>query len=46
MVRRDLSFKEAADGLGHTSLKSTAIYAKLAERSLQKVALPWPGGVE
>jgi site-specific recombinase XerD len=46
MVRRGSSFKEAADVLGHTSLKSTAIYAKLDERSLQKVALPWPGGVE
>jgi integrase len=46
MVRGGSSFKEAADVLGHTSLKSTAIYAKLDERSLQKVALPWPGGVE
>ena len=46
MVRRGSSFKEIADVLGHTSLKSTAIYAKLDERSLQKVALPWPGGAE
>ena len=46
MVRRGSSFKEVADVLGHTSLKSTAIYAKLDERSLQQVALPWPGGVE
>jgi site-specific recombinase XerD len=46
LVRRGSSFKEVADVLGHTSLKSTAIYAKLDERSLQKVALPWPGGVE
>jgi hypothetical protein len=27
MVRRGSSFKEVADVLGHTSLKSTAIYA-------------------
>lgn len=46
MVRRGSSFKEVADVLGHTSLKSTGIYAKLDERSLQQVALPWPGGVE
>jgi integrase len=46
MVRRGSSFKEVADVLGHTSLKSTAIYAKLDERSLQRIALPWPGGVE
>jgi integrase len=46
LVRRGSSFKEVADVLGHTSLKSTAIYAKLDERSLQQVALPWPGGVE
>jgi site-specific recombinase XerD len=46
MVRRGSSFKEVADVLGHSSLKSTAIYAKLDERSLQQVALPWPGGVE
>jgi integrase len=46
MVRRGSSFKEVADVLGHASLKSTGIYAKLDERSLQQVALPWPGGVE
>jgi integrase len=46
MVRRGSSFKEVADVLGHTSLKSTGIYAKLDERSLQQVALPWPGGLE
>jgi len=46
MVRRGSSFKEVADVLGHKSLKSTAIYAKLDERSLQQVALPWPGGME
>jgi integrase len=46
MVRRGSSFKEVVDVLGHASLKSTGIYAKLDERSLQQVALPWPGGVE
>ena len=45
MVRRGSSFKEVADVLGHKSLRSTGIYAKLDERALEQVALPWPGGV-
>ena len=46
MVRRGTSFKDIADVLGHKSLDTTAIYAKLDEPSLQKVALPWPGGAK
>jgi site-specific recombinase XerD len=46
MVRRGTSFKDVADVLGHKSLDTTAIYAKLDEPSLQKVALPWPGGMQ
>jgi integrase len=46
MVRRGTSFKDIADILGHKSLDTTAIYAKLDEPSLQKVALPWPGGTQ
>jgi len=44
MVRSGASFKEVADILGHGSLTTTGIYAKLDLPSLAKVALPWPGG--
>ena len=44
MVQCGSSFKEVADVLGHKSLGSTGIYAKLDQRSLEQIALPWPGG--
>jgi integrase len=44
LVRSGSSFKEVADVLGHRSLRSTGIYAKLDERCLGEIALPWPGG--
>jgi len=44
MVRRGATFKEVADVLGHASLTTTAIYAKLDLHTLGRVALPWPGG--
>lgn len=37
------SLKEVADVLRHRSLNTTLIYAKLDERGLGSVALPWPG---
>jgi integrase/recombinase XerD len=43
MVCRGASFKEVADLLGHASLGTTAIYAKLDLATLAHVALPWPG---
>jgi site-specific recombinase XerD len=43
MVRNGVSFKQVADILGHSSLTTTGIYAKLDLPSLEKVALPWPG---
>ena len=46
LVRRGSSLKEIADVLGHKSLGSTGVYAKLDERSLEQVALPWPGGAQ
>lgn len=42
LVRRGSSLKEVADFLGHRSLDTTAIYAKLDLPALRDVALPWP----
>ncbi len=46
MVCRGATFKEVADVLGHQSLQTTGIYAKLDLAALSKVALPWPGGAQ
>jgi len=46
MVRSGASFKEVADILGHGSLTTTGIDAKLDLTSLAQVALPWPGGAQ
>jgi integrase/recombinase XerC len=46
MVRQGAAFKEIADILGHRSLVSTSVYAKLDLGSLLKVAMPWPGGAQ
>jgi site-specific recombinase XerD len=46
MINRGASFKEIADILGHRSLQTTAIYAKLDLEALSRVALPWPGGAQ
>jgi site-specific recombinase XerD len=43
MVNRGASFKEVADVLGHRSLQTTGIYAKLDLDALARVALPWTG---
>jgi site-specific recombinase XerD len=43
MVCRGASFKDVADVLGHASIKTTGIYAKLDVAALAHVALPWPG---
>lgn len=45
MVRRGASFKEVADILGHGSLTTTGVYAKLDLAALAQVALPWPEGM-
>ncbi len=42
MVQRGASLKEVADFLGHRSLDSATIYAKLDLPALREVALPWP----
>jgi site-specific recombinase XerD len=44
MVRGGASFKAVAEILGHKSISTTLIYAKLNAESLAQVALPWPGG--
>ena len=45
MVNRGASFKEVADVLGHRSLQTTGIYAKLDLDALVAVALPWMGDI-
>jgi integrase len=44
MLNHGVSFKEVADVLGHRSLQTTGIYAKLELDALAAVALPWLGG--
>jgi site-specific recombinase XerD len=46
MVNRGASFKEVADVLGHQSISTTGIYAKLDLHALAAVALPWGGEVQ
>ena len=43
MVNQGASFKDVADVLGHRSLQTTGIYAKLDLTALAAVALPWMG---
>jgi site-specific recombinase XerD len=45
MVNAGVSFKDVADVLGHQSLATTGLYAKLDLDNLNRVALPWPGGL-
>jgi site-specific recombinase XerD len=44
LVNRGASFKDVADVLGHHTLQTTGLYAKLDLAALAQVALPWPGG--
>ena len=46
MAINGATFKAIADVLGHGSVSSTEIYAKLDLNSLSKVAMPWPGGAK
>lgn len=45
MLRRGASLPEVAQALRHTSLVTTAIYAKVDVQALSPLARPWPGGV-
>ena len=46
LVNHGASFFNVADLLGHHSLRTTGIYAKLDLKRLSRVALPWPGGAQ
>lgn len=46
LINAGASIKQIADLLGHRSIDTTAIYAKVDLASLTQVALPWPGGKE
>lgn len=46
LVQRGTSLKEVADFLGHRSLDTAAIYAKLDLPALRDVAMPWPEVVQ
>jgi site-specific recombinase XerD len=46
MVQEGATFKEVADVLGHRSLQTTGLYAKLDLANLAAVALPWSGGAQ
>jgi len=46
MLNAGATLKEIADFLGHTSLDTTALYAKVDLITLSRVALPWPGKKE
>jgi integrase/recombinase XerD len=43
MLGAGASLKQVADLLGHQSIDTTAIYAKVDLGALSQVALPWPG---
>jgi len=44
LVNAGASLKEVADALGHASLDTTAVYAKVDLARLRQVAMPWPEG--
>jgi site-specific recombinase XerD len=43
MLRGGVSLKEVADVLRHSTIDTTAIYAKIDLPRLAAVALAWPG---
>lgn len=43
MINAGATLKQIADLLGHASLDTTSIYAKVDLRTLSRAALPWPG---
>ena len=45
-IQAGATLKQIADLLGHRSIDTTSIYAKVDLTALAKVALPWPTGRE
>ena len=43
LINAGASIKDIADLLGHRSIDTTAIYAKVDTHTLARVAMPWPG---
>jgi site-specific recombinase XerD len=46
LINAGASIKDIADLLGHRSIDTTAIYAKVDIGSLARVAMPWPGAIQ
>jgi integrase/recombinase XerD len=44
MLRHGANLKQIADVLGHQSIETTTIYAKVDLSTLSRVAMPWPEG--
>ena len=42
MLNAGATLKQIADFLGHTSIDTTTLYAKVDLATLSRVALPWP----
>jgi site-specific recombinase XerD len=45
-IQAGATLKQVADLLGHRSIDTTSIYAKVDLSALRQVALPWPTGRE
>jgi len=43
MLNAGATLKQIADFLGHTSIDTTNLYAKVDLTTLSRVAMPWPG---
>lgn len=43
MLRSGASLTEVAQVLRHRRIATTAIYAKVDDRALRTLAMPWPG---
>ena len=43
MVNSGVTLKQIADFLGHASIDTTTLYAKVDLTTLSRVAMPWPG---
>jgi len=46
LINAGATLKQIADLLGHRSIDTTRIYAKVDLASLAQVSLPWPAAME